>query len=125
MTLKKEATLAWLVRFHEEANLGLLLFICVSLKLTVECFPRFCFVVKTSADNVILQFFDIFSHEFSLFSTQLTLFSPKKLNWIEKRLNSCEKMSKICKIILSADVLHNDTKPWETFHCAQHLKRTI
>ena len=39
---------------------------------TVGCFPRFCFVVKTSADNVILQIFDIFSHEFSLFSTHLS-----------------------------------------------------
>ena len=28
---------------------------------TVECFPRFCFVVKTSADNVIWQFLT-FSH---------------------------------------------------------------
>ena len=27
-------------------------------------------------------------------------------------------MSKIGKIILSADVFHNETKPWETFHCA-------
>ena len=66
---------------------------------TVECFTRFCFVVKTSADNVILQIFDIFSHDFSLFSTQLTLFRPKNSNWFEQRLNSCEKMSKICKII--------------------------
>ena len=27
-------------------------------------------------------------------------------------------MSKICKITLSADVFHNETKPQETFHCA-------
>ena len=28
----------------------------------------------------------------------------RKVNWVEKRLQSCEKMSKICEIILSADV---------------------
>ena len=28
----------------------------------------------------------------------------KKVNWVEKRLKSCEKMSKLSKIILSADV---------------------
>ena len=39
---------------------------------TVECFPRFCFVVKTSADKMILQIFDILSHEFNLFSNQLS-----------------------------------------------------
>ena len=38
------------------------------------------------------------------FKTQLTLFRPKNSIGFEKRLNSCEKMSKICKIILSADV---------------------
>ena len=27
-----------------------------------------------------------------------------KVNWVEKRLKSCEKMSKIGKIIVSADV---------------------
>ena len=41
-----------------------------------------------------------------------------KVNWVEKRLQSYEKMSKICQITLSADVSHNETKPWETFHCA-------
>ena len=30
-------------------------------------------------------------------------------------------MSKFCKIILSADVLHNETKPWKTFHCEEEL----
>ena len=34
---------------------------------TVKCFLRFCIVVKTSANNVILQIFDIFTHELSLF----------------------------------------------------------
>ena len=29
-----------------------------------------------------------------------------KVNWIEKRLKSCEKMSKICQIILSAEVFY-------------------
>ena len=41
-----------------------------------------------------------------------------KVNWVEKRLNSLVKMSKICKITLSADVFHSETKPQETFHCA-------
>ena len=57
---------------------------------TVEHFARFCFVVKTSADKMIWQIFDNFSHDFSLFSTQLTLFSPKnsigvKKDWIHVR----------------------------------------
>ena len=71
---------------------------------TVECFARFCFVVKTSADKMILQICDIFSYDFSLFSIQLTLFRPKNSIGFKKRQNSYEKMSKICKIILSADV---------------------
>ena len=33
---------------------------------TVECFPRFCFVVKTSADKMILRFLT-FSHMNSVF----------------------------------------------------------
>ena len=41
----------------------------------MECFAWFCFVVKTSADNMILIFFDLFSHEFSLFSTQLSFYA--------------------------------------------------
>ena len=40
--------------------------------ITVECFTRFCFVVKMSADKMISKIFDIFSHEFSLFSNQLS-----------------------------------------------------
>ena len=54
---------------------------------TVECFPSFCFVVKTSADKVIshiFDIFDIFSHDFSLFSTQLTLFRPKNSIGLKK-----------------------------------------
>ena len=52
---------------------------------------------KTSADNVILQNFHIFSHDFSLFSTQLTLFRPKnsiglKKDWIHVR--KCQKFAK-------------------------------
>ena len=67
------------------------------LKSTVECFPRFCFVVKRSADNMISQIFDIFSHDFSLFSTQLTLFRSKssiglKKDWIHVR--KCQKFAK-------------------------------
>ena len=37
----------------------------------------FVSLVKTSADKVIWQFFDIFSHDFSLFSTKLTYFGLK------------------------------------------------
>ena len=39
---------------------------------TVECFSRFCFVVKRSADKMISQIFDIFAHDFSLFGNQLS-----------------------------------------------------
>ncbi len=53
---------------------------------TVECFPRFCFIVKTSADNVILQIFNIFTNELSLFSTQLSLLRNK--NSIELKNDS-------------------------------------
>ena len=53
---------------------------------------------------MILQIFDVFSHDFRLFSTQLTLFRPKNSIGLKKRLSSCEKMSKNSKIILSADV---------------------
>ena len=66
---------------------------------------RFGFVVKTSADNVILQIFDIFSHELSLFSTQLSFYALTKSIRLIKRLNSLVKMWKICKISLSAEVL--------------------
>ena len=83
----------------------------------VECFLRFCFVVKTSADNVILPIFDIFTYELSLFSTQLSFYALIKSIGLEKRLNSLVKMSKICQITLSADVFDNESKPRETFHC--------
>ena len=59
---------------------------------------------KTSADNAIWQFFDIFTHELSLFSTQLSFYALIKSIGLEKRLKSLVKMSKICEITLSADV---------------------
>ena len=51
---------------------------------TLECFSRFCFVVKTSADKMILQIFDIFSQDFSLFSTQLTLLILEKHSTVQQ-----------------------------------------
>ena len=57
--------------------------------------------------------------EFLTFSHMNSVFfqanAAWKLNWIEKRLNSCEKMSKICKIMLSADVF--TTKQNVVRHC--------
>ena len=87
---------------------------------TVECFPRFCFDVKTSADKMILHIFDLFSHEFSLFSTQLTFLRPNNSIGFEKRLKSYEKISKICKIIKSADVFtaKQNLGKHSTVHCA-------
>ena len=64
---------------------------------TVECFSRLCFVVKTSADKMILHIFDIFSHDFSHFSTQLTLFRPKNSIGLKKDWNhvrNCQKFAK-------------------------------
>ena len=64
---------------------------------TVDCFPKFCFVVKTSADNVILQIFDKMTHDFSLFSTQLTLFRPKSSIGLKKdgiHVRKCQKFAK-------------------------------
>ena len=58
-----------------------------SSQFTVECFLRFCFVVKMSADNVILKFFDIFAYEFSLFSAQLSFYALIKSIGLKKRLN--------------------------------------
>ena len=51
-----------------------------------KCFPEVLFSMKkkTSAENMILQIFDIFTNELSLFSTHLS----NKFNWVEKRLNS-------------------------------------
>ena len=72
--------------------------------ITVECLARFCFVVKTSADKMILPIFDIFSHESSLFFKPIEFLGLNKVNGIEKRQKSCKKMSKICQITLSADV---------------------
>ncbi len=71
---------------------------------TMECFLRFCFVVKTSADNVISQIFYIFTNELSLFFNSIEYLCLNKVNWVEKRLNSSVKMSKIYKITLSVDV---------------------
>ena len=56
------------------------------LQSTVESFLRFSFVVKTSADKVILQIFDIFTNEWSHFSTQLILLRQK--NSIELKKES-------------------------------------
>ena len=64
---------------------------------TVECFLRFCFVVKMSADNVILQIFDIFSHEWSLFSTQLSFYAFIKSTELKKdsiHWWKCQKFAK-------------------------------
>ena len=47
---------------------------------TVECFARCCFVVKTSADKMILPIFDIFSHEFSLFFKPIEFLGLIKVN---------------------------------------------
>ena len=38
------------------------------------------------------------------FLKPIEFLGPNKVNLVEKRLKSCEKMSKICKIILTADV---------------------
>ena len=57
-----------------------------SFQLTVECFLRFCFVVKTLTDNVILQIFDIFTHELCLFFIKLTLLRHR--NSIELKKDS-------------------------------------
>ena len=65
---KEEQPLPGLNHTHDQ-----LFFLSFAQVCTVECFPGFCFVVKTSADKMILKFFDIFSHEFSLFSNQLSL----------------------------------------------------
>ena len=48
-------------------------------KCTVECFLRFCFVVKTSVDNVILQIFDIFTNESSLFFNSIEFLCLNKV----------------------------------------------
>ena len=67
-------------------------------------FHGFVSLVNLSADTVISQGFDIFIDELSLFSTQLRYFDFVKSIGLKKRLNSTGKMSKICKILLSADV---------------------
>ena len=72
---------------------------------TVERFTRFCFVVKTSADKMILQIFDIFSHELCLLSTQLTLFRLKNSIGLKKDWIRVRKGEKNWEIVLSADVL--------------------
>ena len=77
----------------------------------------FVLVVKTSADKMVLQILDIFSHDFSLFSTQLTLFRPQnsiglKKGWIHVR--KCQKFAKSsCRLIFSQ---RNKTLG-KTFHC--------
>ena len=49
-------------------------------------FPEVWVIVKTSADNVISQIFDIFTNELSLFSNQLTLLRHR--NSIELKIDS-------------------------------------
>ena len=63
----------------------------------MECFLRFCFIVKTSADKVISLIFDIFANELSLSSIQLTFL--KQRNSIELKKGSiywwkCQKLAK-------------------------------
>ena len=62
-------------------------FIWVSSNCTMECFECFCVVVKSSAENMNLQIFDAFSHEFSLFSTFYCLWCCIGLikDWIHVR----------------------------------------
>ena len=75
MCLLKFYSLCLLLFFLAEmalAALGKLKTIDISFQCTVECFLMFCFVVKTSADNVISLIFDIFSHDFNLLSSQLS-----------------------------------------------------
>ena len=77
------------------------------------CRSTFWFVVKTSANNMISQIFDLFSHDSSLFQPN----TPFKVNWVEKILNSCEKRSKTGKIMLSAYVfLKHRNIPLCTWH---------
>ena len=75
-----------------------------------SCRPRFYFVVKTSADNMIWQIFDIFSHEFNRYSSQLTLFRPKnsiglRKDWIHVR--KCQNL----RNHLVGRRFHNESKP--------------
>ena len=64
---------------------------------TVQCFLRFCFVVKTSADNVIWHIFDIFTKKLSLFSTQLSFYALRKSIGLKKdsiHVWKCQKFAK-------------------------------
>ena len=47
-------------------------------------FLEVLFRCKTSADNVILQIFDIFTHELSLFSTKLSFYALIKSIGLKK-----------------------------------------
>ena len=85
---------------------------------TVECFARFCFVVKNIGRQDDFANFWHFLTWFQSFLQPNWLYLGLKTQLGWRRLNSCEKMSKICQIILSADVFHNETKPCKTFHCA-------
>ena len=62
---------------------------------TVEFFLRLCFVVKTSADNVILQIFDISTNELSLFSIQLTLLRHRNSIELKKTQFVCENVKNL------------------------------
>ena len=83
----------------------------------MECFPRFCFVVKTSADKMILPNFDIFSHDFSFFQPNWHYLGLKtQLVW-KKTAFMLENVKNLQNHVVGRR-FHNDTKPWKTFHCA-------
>ena len=71
---------------------------------TVQCFPRFCFVVKNVGRQDDLANFWHFITWFQLFIKPIEFLGLNKVNWVVKSLKSCEKMSKNCEITLSADV---------------------
>ena len=79
-------------------------------KCTEECFPRFCFVVKMSADNVFFSIFWHFHQWIESFFNSIEFLCLNKVNWIKKRPNSWVKMSKICEITLSANVFTTKQK---------------
>ena len=56
------------------------------------CRPTFWYVVKTSADKVISQFFLHFLTWIQSFFKPIEFWGLKKVNWVEKRLTSGEKM---------------------------------
>ena len=86
---------------------------------TVECFAMFCFVVKTSADKMISQFFDIFLHDFSLFfNIILTLFRPKISIGLKKALGNIP-----LHCALGRKKEKQGTLRYETFHLLHMLRK--